>query len=264
MLGLLVGMRTLYSSLGRLSEGLGLLGAIAPLLRLDVFLHHRTQVSTEGLRSCLAASAWVLREGHEEGVSAMGGVVGDRVRVEAGSYCPLPVDGLIVRGEGLQVEASSLTREALPVGNRPLSHLPPGEAPPVAGRHWGMTVAAALCVVLAVVRWRQGGGWTDAPLSAATLGVAVLPEAFPLALILFLGASVYRVARRQALVRRAVSVESAVRVSVPVHLGRVVATRQRETAVVEDGKGRLLTAVKSAPERGPAPSLTSSVRSTWR
>ncbi|MGZ3457373.1 MAG: HAD-IC family P-type ATPase, partial [Archangium sp.] len=77
-----------------------------------------------------------------------------------------------------------------------------------------VVAASALCATLAFVRWRQGYGWVDALVSAATLAVAALPEEFPIALTFFLGAGVYRLARRQALVRRAVSVENIGRVTV--------------------------------------------------
>ncbi|WP_408891476.1 cation-translocating P-type ATPase [Myxococcus faecalis] len=277
MLWFLVGMSTLYLVLGKVSEGLVLLGAIAPLLGMDAFLHHRTRVSTEGLQSRLAARAVVLRDGREAEVPAAEVVVGDLARVDAGAY--FPADGLVVRGEALQAEESSLTGESLPVGKRPLGQLPPGEAPPVEGRYWGLAgtrlltgtawvrvvytgadtlygsivrsaergarartplqqavaqlvsvlvmVAAGLCGVLAFVRWRQGFGWADALLSAATLGVAALPEEFPLALTFFLGAGVYRLARRQALVRRAVSVEN---------IGRVTCICSDKTGTLTEGR----------------------------
>jgi Ca2+-transporting ATPase len=79
----------------------------------------------------------------------------------------------------------------------------------------GVLVAAAavMCVVLALVRLSQGHGWLDAVLSAITLAVAALPEEFPVVFTLFLGVGVFRLARRQALVRRAVCVENIGRIS---------------------------------------------------
>lgn len=74
--------------------------------------------------------------------------------------------------------------------------------------------AAILCALLAIVRLREGYGWVDAIVSAATLAVAALPEEFPVVLTVFLGVGVYRLARRKALVNRAVAVENVGRVSV--------------------------------------------------
>jgi len=84
----------------------------------------------------------------------------------------------------------------------------------VAGLTRTLLVAAlVLCVVLAGVRLRQGFGWLDALLSAVTLAVAALPEEFPVVFTLFLGVGVHRLARRRALVRRAVCVENIGRIS---------------------------------------------------
>lgn len=76
-----------------------------------------------------------------------------------------------------------------------------------------LVVAVVVCIVLAGVRLWQGHGWVDALLSAVTLAVAALPEEFPVVYTFFLGVGVFRLARRKALVRRAVAVENIGRVS---------------------------------------------------
>lgn len=96
--------------------------------------------------------------------------------------------------------------------------------------------AAALCVILAVVRVQQGHGWVDALVSATTLAVAALPEEFPIAFTFFLGAGVYRLARRQALVRRAVSVEN---------IGRITSICADKTGTLTEGK---LSVTQLVPE----------------
>lgn len=78
----------------------------------------------------------------------------------------------------------------------------------------GLVIAALiLCAILAAVRWQQGYGWGDALLSALTLAIAAMPEEFPVVFSVFLGVGVHRLARRKALVRRAVSVENVGRVT---------------------------------------------------
>lgn len=74
-------------------------------------------------------------------------------------------------------------------------------------------VALVMCAVLAAVRLWQGHGWIDALLSAVTLAVAALPEEFPIVYTFFLGVGVFRLARKKALVRRAVAVENIGRIS---------------------------------------------------
>jgi len=73
--------------------------------------------------------------------------------------------------------------------------------------------AAVLCLLLATFRIYQGHGWLDALLSAATLAVAAIPEEFTVVFTFFLGVGIYRLAKRKALVRRAVSVENIGRVT---------------------------------------------------
>lgn len=76
-----------------------------------------------------------------------------------------------------------------------------------------LVVALMFCAALAVIRYVQGYGIVDAVLSAVTLAIAALPEEFPVVLTFFLGLGVFRLAQRQALVRRAVVVENIGRVS---------------------------------------------------
>lgn len=91
-----------------------------------------------------------------------------------------------------------------------------------------LSVAAVmLCITLALVRWQQGHGWVDALVSAATLAVAALPEEFPVVFTFLLGAGVYRLARRQALVRKAVSVEN---------IGHITTICADKTGTLTEGK----------------------------
>jgi Ca2+-transporting ATPase len=94
--------------------------------------------------------------------------------------------------------------------------------------------AAILCALLAFVRLREGYGWADALVSAATLAVAALPEEFPVVLTVFLGVGVYRLARRKALVNRAVAVEN---------IGRVSVICSDKTGTITEGRLRIAQVV---------------------
>jgi Ca2+-transporting ATPase len=87
--------------------------------------------------------------------------------------------------------------------------------------------ALVVCAMLAVVRLVQGHGIVDAMLSAVTLAVAALPEEFPVVFTFFLGVGVHRLARAQALVRRAVSVEN---------VGRVTCICSDKTGTITEGR----------------------------
>ncbi len=90
-----------------------------------------------------------------------------------------------------------------------------------------LVAALVLCVGLALTRYLQGHGWLDALLSAVTLAVAALPEEFPVVLAFFLGVGVYRLAQRQALVRRAVAVEN---------IGRITCICTDKTGTLTEGQ----------------------------
>ncbi len=97
-----------------------------------------------------------------------------------------------------------------------------------------VVAAAVVCVILAGARLLQGFGWLDALVSAVTLASAALPEEFPVVFTVFLGVGVYRLARRQALVRRAVCVEN---------IGRVTCICSDKTGTITEGRLRLTDAL---------------------
>jgi Ca2+-transporting ATPase len=112
------------------------------------------------------------------------------------------------------------------------------------GRLVGVLVAAAtvICLLLAGVRLLQGHGWLDAFLAAVTLASAALPEEFPVVFTFFLGVGVYRLAQRQALVRRAVAVEN---------IGRVTTICSDKTGTMTEGRLRLTHLVAADTAREP-------------
>jgi Ca2+-transporting ATPase len=292
MIWFLGGVSIVFAFLGDYTEALILSAALIPLVGMDAYLHQRTRASTQGLASKLAAEARVMRDGSVLTIPARGLVPGDLVTVHAGE--PFPADGLIVSGEELQAEESTLTGEAYPSRKRTIAlasgatsnsqpenwvfagtRLLTGEASIRVAYTGGETLygeivrsalvsshartplqkavgrlvwvmlggAAIVCVLLAVIRYVQGHGIVDALLSAVTLAIAALPEEFPVVFTFFLGVGVYRLAQRQALVRRAVAVEN---------IGRVTCICSDKTGTLTEGKLRLAhtkTAEGVSPER---------------
>ncbi len=277
MLWFLAATSLVFALLGEFVDTVVLLLAIIPLVGMDFYLHRRTEASVSGLSSALATQACVVRGGRERLVAATEIVPGDLVRVPMGKS--IPADGIVVEGDALQVDESSLTGEAYPVRKAALGRARPD---PVAEENWVfagtrlltgnalirilftgadtiygeivraatttrsertrlqddvgrlvralLLAALALCLLLAGARLWQGHGWADAFLSAAVLGVAALPEEYPVVLTFFLGLGVYRLARRKALVRRAVAVEN---------IGRVSVICSDKTGTVTEGRLRL-------------------------
>ena len=278
MIWFLVATGILFTVVGDYGEALIMLVAVGPLVGMDAFLHRRTQVSTQGLRSQLAERATVIRNGIRQDVAVTEVVPGDLVVVATGQS--FPADGLILDGDSLQADESALTGEAFPVRKDALGQLPPdfGNSG-VATVHWVfagtrlltgeaqvriintgaetlygeivrsavrgtqsrtplqksignlvtalLVAAAALCATLAWIRWQQGHGIVDALISAVTLAVAAIPEEFPIVFTFFLGVGIFRLARRHALVRRAVVVEN---------IGRVTCICSDKTGTLTEGR----------------------------
>ena len=93
-----------------------------------------------------------------------------------------------------------------------------------------LAAAGALCLALAYIRFRQGHGVLDALVSAVTLAVVALPEEFPIVFTFSLGVGIFRLAKRQALVRRAVVVEN---------IGRVTCICTDKTGTLTEGRIRV-------------------------
>lgn len=277
MLWFLAATSLVFAWLGEFTDTVVLLLAIIPLVGMDFYLHRRTEASVRGLSSALATQACVIRDDGKRLVPASEVVPGDLVRVSIGE--PFPADGVIIGGDSLQADESSLTGEAYPV--RKLALLE-GRASAVGEENWAfagtrlltgdamvriiftgpdslygeivraatstrqerthlqddvarlvralLLVALAVCALLAGVRVWQGHGLADAFLSAAVLAVAAIPEEFPVVLTFFLGLGVFRLARKKALVRRAVAVEN---------IGRVSVICSDKTGTITEGRLRL-------------------------
>lgn len=108
-----------------------------------------------------------------------------------------------------------------------------------------LAAALALCGILVVARLQQGRGWLDAFVSGVTLATAAIPEEFPVVFAFYLGVGVYRLAKRGALVRRAVTVEN---------IGRVTCICSDKTGTMTEGRLKL-TAVEPAEDTAAGPLL---------
>jgi len=128
MLWFFAGTSALYAIVGQQTEALTLLVAILLLIGMDVYLHRRTQASTEGLKSRLATTATAFRYGIEETIPSGDLVSGDLILASPGE--PLPADGIFLAGAEVQVDESALTGEAYPVAERSLSVKPLDETEP--------------------------------------------------------------------------------------------------------------------------------------
>lgn len=195
MIWFFAGTSVLYGMVGQGAEAATLLGAIVPLVLMDVFLHRRTQASTEGLKSRLASRATVVRDGVPLDIAARDVVPGDVIVMTTGET--FPADGIVLTGDDLQVDESSLTGESYPVRKRPaIAAASANDASRVGHEQWafagtrlltgrGSVLAAytsAESVYGQIVRSAKGSAQTRTPLQQAIEGLVVALTAVALVL----------------------------------------------------------------------------------
>jgi len=67
---------------------------------------------------------------------------------------------------------------------------------------------ASVCVLAVVLYGLMRGGWLDALLAGIALGMAMLPEEFPVVLAVFMAMGAWRISRARVLTRRAAAIEA--------------------------------------------------------
>lgn len=116
---LLLAAAALYLLLGDLGEGLFLTAGALLSLSLVIFQELRSERALAALNALAEPLARVIRSGSQRTIPAADLVPGDLVVVGEGGR--LPADGLLVSGDALSVDESSLTGESVPTGKRPLA-----------------------------------------------------------------------------------------------------------------------------------------------
>ncbi len=112
-------------------------------------------------------------------------------------------------------------------------------------------LAVLLCVGVAGLALLTGRGWTAAVTAGVSLGVAAIPEEFPMVYALFLAVGAWRLARHRALVRRLVGVET---------LGSVTVIGTDKTGTLTEGRLALRALVTPAGLVRPGDRLTPDAR----
>lgn len=116
MFVLLIGAAILYVALGDLGEGLFLLAGALASIGLVIFQEARSERTLEALRELAQPHIRVLRDGVEQRIAARELVPGDVYLIGEGER--IPADGLLLAGDVLSVDESTLTGESAPVEKR--------------------------------------------------------------------------------------------------------------------------------------------------
>ena len=147
---------------------------------------------------------------------------------------------LVVRGRGVAEVVATGERTAVGRIGASLRTLRP-EATPLQRemRRLVLLFAAlslATCIAMTVLYAVLRGGWLEALLAGLTLAMATIPEEFPVVLTVFLALGAWRMARQQALVRRAPAIEAlgATTVLCTDKTGTLTENRMRVAALATD------------------------------
>jgi len=244
MFGLLMAAAAIYAVLGDLREAGVLLGFVLIIMGVTVLQERRTDRALDALRSLSSPHARVRRDGQVRLIPACEVVVGDVLWANEGDR--VPADGRLLQAHELAADESMLTGESEPVAKATGDRLQAGtlltsgqgeievdatgrrtefgrigaslqgialQSSPMRDDLAHLTrvlviVGLSLCVLLFGLLWLLKGNWLQALLAGITLAMTVLPQEFPVIMIVFLALAARRLAAHQVLTRRLSAIET--------------------------------------------------------
>jgi P-type Ca2+ transporter type 2C len=242
---LLLGAGAIYLTMGDAREALVLLGFVVVIMAVTVLQERRTDRVLDSLRDLSSPRALVLRGGVVTRIAGREVVRGDLLMLAEGDR--VPADGVVLQAHELATDESLLTGESDTVAKQPERdsvfagtlvvrgqgvvrvtatgvHTELGrighslqsielEASPLREEVAAFTrrlvwLGLAVCLVLATAFWFMRGSWLEALLAGITLAMSVLPQEFPVIMIVFFALGARRMAARQVLTRRLNAIEA--------------------------------------------------------
>ncbi len=243
---LLVCAGVIYLLIGDVHDALVLLGFVFIIILVTVIQEGRTERALQRLRELSSPRAIVLRDGVPTRISGTQIVIGDIVMLSEGDRVPsdgralscheLSVDESMLTGEsvcvpkdaeknnklyaGTLVVAGQAIMETVAVGaNTQLGMIGKSietintdksplqeESSKIAARL--AIVGVVLCVAVSFIYTAKGGSTADAVLAGITLAMGILPQEFPVIMIIFLAFGAVRIASGGVLTRRLGAIET--------------------------------------------------------
>ncbi|MBK8085448.1 MAG: cation-translocating P-type ATPase [Devosia sp.] len=284
---LLVVAAAVYFVIGDAAEGAMLLVFALFTISLMVLQERRSENALKALRELGAPVASVLRDGVERRIPASEVVPGDIAILAEGER--VPADGEVIEAEGLAIDESLLTGESVPVEKPATGEAPAYGGTLVVRGHGAMLVTATgaatetgklgaslaaivdtpthlqqntarlvrlfgviaivVCVGLAAYYGLVLDDWLQGVLSGIALGMAMLPEEFPVALAVLLAIGAWRLAQVRVLVRQSAVIEA---------LGSATCLCVDKTGTLTENRMRLrlLDTGRESLEVGPTAALS--------
>ncbi|HYM66148.1 MAG TPA: cation-transporting P-type ATPase [Patescibacteria group bacterium] len=245
MVLLLVFAAAVYIATGDVPDAVVTSVALLPIAAVGFILERRSQRALDRLRALTSPTAQVRRDGVFKDVPAADLVPGDVISIREGDVAP--ADGRLLEGANVVADESALTGESMPVEKSPQADAailagttlvagrgtvlvdstgsrteygrvgklvaevkqPPTPLERLVRRFTSqlLLVALVFCLVVAGVELARGRGLAAALIAGVSLAMAAVPEEFPMVYMLYLALGAWRLARRNALVRRLSGVE---------------------------------------------------------
>jgi Ca2+-transporting ATPase len=242
---LLLGAGAIYLAMGDGHEAAILLGFVAIIMAVTILQERRTENALEALRDLSSPRALVIRDGVPTRIAGREVVRDDIAILAEGDR--VPADGVVLQAHELAADESMLTGESEAVakfadggevfagtllvrgqglmrvtavgGNTRLGTIGKSlqdiviESSPLR-EEIGLltrrlaTIGIGLCLALAVLYWALRGGWMEALLAGITLAMGILPQEFPVIMIVFLALGARRIAAQRVLTRRLNAIET--------------------------------------------------------
>ena len=241
---LLLGAGAIYLAMGDAHEALILLGFVGIIMVVTILQERRTENALEALRDLSSPRALVIRDGVQTRIAGREVVREDILILAEGDR--IPADGIVLQAHELAADESMLSGESEAVakfsddqvfaatlvvrgqglmrvaaigGETELGRIGKSlqditaESSPLREEIGRLTrrlalIGIGLCFSLALLYWTLRGGWLDALLAGITLAMGILPQEFPVIMIVFLALGARRIASHQVLTRRLNAIET--------------------------------------------------------
>jgi len=231
-------------AIGQKRDAIVLLGALLPVLGVDVYLEARSRGVLKKLAAAVAPLSRVVRDGQPADIRTEEIVPGDVLVFREGDV--IHADGVIRSSANLSVDESPLTGESEPIDKAAGAPFSAGCAV-LAGHGYGEVVetglrtrygkiaelvadapdspaplqkktarlaaglarvAIGVAAAVFLLTWLRGASVPRALVAAISVAMAALPEEFPLVLTIFLSLGAWRLSRQGLLIRRLASIET--------------------------------------------------------
>jgi Ca2+-transporting ATPase len=246
MISLLLVACVLYLFLGDKVEAILLLFSLGGVIGISLYQEKKSEKSLQALANLSSPRAIVIRDGEEKRIPGREVVVGDLVILVEGDRIPadieleeavnLSVDESLLTGESQTVKKNTEKNNKVFSGTMVISGHGFGKVRAIGldtelgkiGKSlssieiektllqkeirkfvkWIAMIGISVCILLTVISLFYDKGIIESILAGLTLAIGILPEEFPIVLILFMTMGAWRLAKYNVLTRRAATIET--------------------------------------------------------